>query len=129
MNMKNCGCRNVNRKGKAVDTSNENFQRKLLNNWTISVVFPVMNPRIDGMIAPIVGPSQTLLTSATKEVVADAARSGACNNQTLRQVSRTGVNGITPGDTGMDLRSKPAPFQVLIGSTTILPACGISGGL
>ena len=37
-----------------------------------------------------------LLTPATNEVVVDAASGGAWVNQTLRQVSRTGVNRSTP---------------------------------
>ena len=57
-------------KGKVADTSNIIFQQKLLSNRTLPVVVPVMDPRIDNMIAPIGWASQTLFTPVTKEVVA-----------------------------------------------------------
>ena len=40
----------------------------------------------------------SLLTTATKEVVADAAPGGAWVNRNPRQVSRMDVNGSTPDD-------------------------------
>ena len=45
------------RKGKVMDNSNGNFQQNLLSNWTLPVVVPEMNPRIDDRIAPIGGDS------------------------------------------------------------------------
>ena len=54
------------RKGKVVDTSNRNFQQKLLSNRTLPIVVPTMNPRIDNRIAPIGGAYQTFSTPATK---------------------------------------------------------------
>ena len=116
-------------KGKVMDTRNGKLQQKILSNRILPVVVPKMNPRIDNRIAPIVGASQTISKPATKEVVADAACGGAWFNWTTGQVSRTGVNKITPGDTGMAVRSKLYPSSVMIGSTTIYPACGISGSL
>ena len=57
---------------KVTHASNRNFEQKLLSNQTIPVVIPRMNPRTDQRIAPIVVTPQTLLTTVTKEVVADA---------------------------------------------------------
>ena len=54
-------------------TSNGDFEQKLLSNWTIPVVVPKINPRIDQRIAPIVLLPQMLLTPETNEVVAEAA--------------------------------------------------------
>ena len=51
-----------------------------------------MNPEIDQGIAPIILAPQLLLTSETKEIVADAASDGAWVNKTPRQVSKSGVN-------------------------------------
>ena len=63
-------------KVKVVDTSNGSFQQKLFSNRTLPVIVPTMNPRIENMIAPIGGSSQTLFTPVTKKVVADAECSG-----------------------------------------------------
>ena len=46
-------------KENVTDTSNSNFEPKILSNRTLPVVFPTMNPRIDDRIAPIGGASQT----------------------------------------------------------------------
>ena len=89
----------------------------------------MMNPRIHNRISPIVGASQTLLTPNTKEVVADTEHGGACFNQDPGQVSRTGRDGSTPGDTILSVRSKTYSSPVLIGIPTISPACGISRSL
>ena len=43
-----------NWKGKVTNTSNSNFDQKLLRNRTLPVVVPTMNPRIDQRIAPII---------------------------------------------------------------------------
>ena len=53
-------------KGKVTDTSNGNLQQKLLNNRTLLVAIPTLNPRIDNRIAPIGGAYQTFSTPATK---------------------------------------------------------------
>ena len=66
-------------------TSNGNFEQKLLSNWTIHVVPPSMNLRIDQKIVLIVLAPHTLLTPATKEVVADAASGGTWVNSYLWQ--------------------------------------------
>ena len=116
-------------KGKVMDTINGNSQQKILSNRTLPVVVPTMNLRIDNRIVPIVGDFQTLFTPATKEVVADAECSSTWVDWTPRQLILTGVDGSTPGNTGLDLRSKSSPSQVLIGSLTIYPACGLSGSL
>ena len=70
-----------------------------------------------------------LLKPVTKEVIADTACGDVWVNWTYGQVSRTGVGGSNPGDTGLAVRSKPDPSPVLIVSPTISPYCGISGSL
>ena len=111
-------------KGKIMYTSNGNSQQNLLSNRTLPVIVLTMNLMVDNIIAPIGGASQTLFTPATKEVVADAECSGTWVDWTPRQVIQTGVDGSTPDDTGVALRSKSSPSPVLIGSLTISPACG-----
>ena len=113
------------RKGKFKDTSNVNFQQKLLSNRTLPTVVPTMDPRIDYRIETVGGSSQTLLIPATKEAVEVAAYGSPWIDQTLRQVIQTGVSRSTPGDTGSAIRSKPATSQFLIGNPTISPAFGI----
>ena len=55
---------------------NGNFEQNLLRNWTIPVVFPTMNLRIDQILAPIVVAPQMLLTPKAKEVIPDKASVG-----------------------------------------------------
>ena len=74
-----------NGKGKVMDTSNGNFEQKLLSNRNLPVVVPTMAPH-------------TLLTPATKEVVVDVASGGAWVKRTPRQVIRTGIYRSTPCD-------------------------------
>ena len=61
----------------------------------------------------------------TKEVVTDPECGGAWVNNSPGQISYIGVKGSNPGDTGLDVRSKPAPFPVMIGLPTISPECGL----
>ena len=93
-----------NGKEKVTDTSNGNFEQELLSNWILPFVVPKMNSRIDNMISPIGGAPQTLSTPATKEVITDAASDGMWVIRNLWQVSRIGVDGITPGYIGQDVR-------------------------
>ena len=72
-----------------------------------------MKPMIYQRIAPPVVAPHMLLLPDTKEVVAETALSGAWVNRTLHRVSRTGVNGSTPGDMGHIVRIDPS--LVLIG--------------
>ena len=72
-----------NMKEKITDTSNGNYEQKLLINRTLPVVVLMTKPRIEDRIAPIVGDSQAILTPVTKEVVAYAACGGAWVNQNL----------------------------------------------
>ena len=67
-------------------TSNWNFFKYILSNWTIPVVVPKMNPRIDQRIAPILIVPQTILMPSTKEVVVDTASGGTWVNRTPREV-------------------------------------------
>ena len=79
-------------------TNNGNFGLKLLSYWTIPALPLPTNPLIDQGIAPIVLMPQTFLTSATKEVVVDAASGGAWNHRTPHEISRTGIDGSTSGN-------------------------------
>ena len=103
-------------------TSNDNFEQKILSNRNIPVVIPMMNPRI----VPIVLAPQMILTPATKEVATDAASCGAWVNRTPRQVSRTGVDGSTPGDICHDVRIVEPNSTLLIGIVTTPPPCGLN---
>ena len=67
-----------------------------------------------------------LLTPATKEIVSDAASGGAWTSRNPRQVSRTSVDGITPGSIenliGVVEASSPAMI-VIVGTD---PSCGFN---
>ena len=104
-------------------TSNRHFEQKLLSNRTIPAVVPTMNPRIYQNITPILLTPQTLLTPATKEVIADTASGGAWDNRTTWQVRRTGVNRITPGNICNAVIVKNDPSLVLIGIVVTFPPC------
>ena len=117
------------RKVKVTGNINKNMQQKLLSNRTLPVVVTAMEPMIDDMIETIGGASHTLSTTATKEVVTDVSCGSARVNWTPRNVIWTGRDFSTPGDTSLAVRSKPAPYPVMIGSTKIYPACGLSGRL
>ena len=67
-----------------------------------------------------------ILTTATKEVVADAALGGAWVNRTPRKVIRTGVYGSTPEEVYNAVSVNNAPYPVIIGSVITSPPCGIS---
>ena len=54
-------------------TSNGNFEQKILRNLTIPVLPPTMNPGIDQGIVLIILSPHTILTPATKELVANVA--------------------------------------------------------
>ena len=107
-------------------TSNEKFEQKILSNQSIPVLTPAMNPWIDQGIAPIVLAPQTLLTPETKEVVTDAASSRAWINRTLRQVSRMGVKGSTPGYIPNNVSIVEPPYLVLIEMFGTSPPCGFN---
>ena len=87
-----------NGKGKVTDTSNRNFEQKLLSNQIIPDVVLTMNPRIYQKIVPIVVAPKTLLTPATEEVFADAESGSVWINRTHQRVSMAGVNGSTSGN-------------------------------
>ena len=112
---------------KVTDTSNGNFEQKLLSNRTLPVVAPTMNPRIDHMIELIVVAPQTVLTPAMKEVVADTASGGAWVNMTPRKVIRTGIDGSTPCDMGHVVSIEHDPSPVMIGIVSTYPPCGLNG--
>ena len=83
---------------KATGSSKGSSEQNILNNRTLPIVAPTMSPRVDPRIVLIVAAPQTLLTPEMKEVVADPACVGAWVNRNSRRLSRTGINGITPGE-------------------------------
>ena len=97
------------------------FEQKLLSNWTIPVVVLTINPSIDQRIAPIVLAPQTLLTTATNEVVADVALGGTLVNRNPQQVSWIGFNTITSGNIRNAVSVKNDPSPVLIGIVATFP--------
>ena len=108
-------------------TRNGNFEQKILSNRTIPVVVLTMIPMIDQSIPPIAMTPQTLLTPATKEVVAETASGRAWVNRTPQQVIQTGVDGSTPGDICNAVRIKNSTSPVLIGIVGTSPTCGLNG--
>ena len=102
-------------------TSNRNFEQKLLSNRTIPVLPLPMNPSIDQGIAPIILSPQTLLTSARKEVIVDAALCSAWVHWTQWQVSSMGVDGSTPGYILNVVIIVELSFPVLIGIVVTSP--------
>ena len=123
-----------------------------MSNRNLSVVDQTMDSIIDERIATIEGTYQTLLRPAMKKVVwtqkveacisvrqCEAAccrvrqYTAACRstqvNRTSRHLIRIWRDGSIPGDTGLDVRNKPAPYRVQIGNHTIYRAYGFSGSL
>ena len=84
------------------------------------------NLGINQGIVPIILVPQTLLTPVTKEVVADAASGGAWVHRNLRQVSRMGVNGSTPGNILNDIGIVEPSYPALIGIVVTSPPCGLN---
>ena len=70
--------------------------------------------------------TKTLAMISTNEVLVEAASGSVCSNQTSRQVSRTGVDGITRGNICDAISVKHTPTPVAIGSPTMYPSSGIS---
>ena len=101
-------------------TSKTIFGQKLFSNYIIPVFSPVMNLGIEQGIEPIILAQQTLMTPVTKEVVANTALGGAWLNRTPRQVSSTGIDGITPGDIrdAVSVVEPPSPVLVVIVDTS-----------
>ena len=118
-----------NGKEKVKNTSNENFEQKLLSNWNLLIVTLTMNPRIDPKIVPIVTAPQTLLTSKTNKVVVDVACDDEWFNRTPWQVIRTGVDGSTTGEVCNDVSIESAPSTLLVGIVSTSPTCGLSRSL
>ena len=87
----------INSNEKVTNTSNGTFEQKILSNRTIPGAVLKINPIIGQRLAPIVVVPQTLLTSATKEFVADAGSGVAWVSRTPRRVISTDVDGSTPG--------------------------------
>ena len=85
-----------------------------------------MNPWIDQGIAEIILTPQTLLTPATKEIVADVSSGGAWINRNPRQLIRTGVDGSTPGDIGNNIGIVELSPPIMIGIIGTTPPYGIN---
>ena len=66
-----------------------------------------------------------LLTPATKEIVEDAASGGAWTSRTHRQVSRTGIDGTTPGNIRNSVSVVEPTSQVIIGIVGMFLPCGL----
>ena len=85
-----------------------------------------INPGIyKGVLLILLAP-QTLLETTPKEVVAYAESGGVWINRTLRQVSRTGVDGSTPCDICHTVSVVEPPYPVLIGIVYNSPPCGLN---
>ena len=94
---------------------------------TIPIVVLPMNPRVYQRVAPVLVAPQTLLNPTKKEVVVDTALGSAWVNRTPQQVSRTVVDGITPGNIGHTVRIEHDSSPVLIVVIVTPPPCGLNG--
>ena len=107
-------------------TSNRIFEQKLLSNWTIPILPSPANREIDQGIETIRLAPQMLLTLLTKEIVAGAVSGSAWISRNLWQVSRTSVNGSTPGDISNDIGIIEPYSTVMIGIIGTDPPCGLN---
>ena len=107
-------------------TSNRNFEQILLSYRITPVLPSPKNPWIDQEISEIKLTPQTLLTPATKVIVTDAASGGAWMFSTLRQASRTGVNGRIPWNIGNAIGIVEPSYPVMIGIIGTTPPCGLN---
>ena len=98
------------------------FEKKLLSFRTIHVLTMPTNPGI----AAIILTTQTLLTPATKEIISDTAVVSTCMSRTVWQVSRTGVDRSTPGDSGNVIGIVETSSPDLIGIIGTASTCGIN---
>ena len=64
-----------------------------------------------------------------KVVITDASRSSAQVIRTTGHMSRMGRDGTNPSDCNVSVRSLRMNSPVMIGGTTVYPACGIMGSL
>ena len=115
------------KKRRVLYTSNRISQQKLLNKLTLRVITTTMNHKIQNRIATCRGTTHTLATPETKDLIRDTVQIISKVNRTPRNVIQIGRDGSTPGNIGIYVRSNQAHSPVLIGSTTVSPACGIRG--
>ena len=102
--------------------NNEYLEQTLLSNRTI----PVLPPPTNSIISVIKLTSQTLLTSAAKENIADAKSGGAWMYKTPRRVTRTEVGGCILGGIGNSISIIETPLPDLIGIVGTTPPCGLN---
>ena len=91
---------------------------------TIPVITLPKNPGIDQQIVVIIVAPQTLLMPGNNKIVAVTASGGAWIYRTLRQVSKTGVDGSTLGNIHNDIGIVETSSLFLIGlNGTTAPCC------
>ena len=117
------------KKRKVTDTSNEDSQQKLLSNRTLLIITTGIGPRIDNRFETCGGTPHVLATPNMKVVITDASRRSANVIRTTGHMIRTGRDGTNPSDCNVSVRSPWMNSPVLIGGTTMSPACGIIGSL
>ena len=84
------------RKVTDTDTTNGNSSKKILINWTLSIIIPHIYPQIPDGVESGRGTTHACQTLTSKVIVTDAARSGARVFRTPEDISRTGRDGTTP---------------------------------
>ena len=70
-----------------------------------------------------------LATPQTTEVITDTACSNTWFLWTLGHIIRMGRDGTTPGNCNVSVGPPQVNYPVLIGGTTMYPACGLRGSL
>ena len=106
--------------------SYSHYQRNLRKILLSCQTTPVLSLTTNLGIVAIRFTPQALLTSATKEIVADAASGGAWLHRTTRQVIRAGVDGSTTGDIGNDICIIETSYPALIVIIGTAPPCGLN---
>ena len=89
----------------------------------------MIDPRIQDRVATCGGNPHALTTPTMKGVITDVARSSAHVLRIPGHVIRTVRYGTIPRDGEILVRSPQDNRPVLIGGTTVSPACGIMGSL
>ena len=103
-------------------TSNVFFEQKLLSCRTIPVLSPPTNS--DTTTITLIPPA--LLTHVTKGIFTDVASGGTWASRTLRRVSKTGIDGSTPGGNDNAIGIVETYSPDLLGIIGTSPTCGIN---
>ena len=104
-------------------------KKYILSNRTLLIITTTIDPPIDNIVATSGASPLKLAMPQAKEVITNAARSNAwilCNPS---HVSWTWRDITTPDDWYIDVMYPQGKSPVLIGGTTVSPACGLSGSL